>query len=538
MPFFTEEQLSFRQLADDFANQYFSLENILRDEENGKIRDEILQEAHQIGFTKLFLPEAPGEGTPDNISRMMMTERLCKSPSGAIVLIGPGLPLAAIMRAGSPGLQREITLALNHSSPARFAFALTEPGIGSDATQIRTKAVSEGNYFVLNGTKAFITGAGYVKEAGERGYAVVMAQVSEVGDKNGLRAFIVRGDNPGYTVSEPYQKMGLHASDTREVLLENCRVPLEAMLGSHAQSWEEIQEFAQVMKATLDTTRPYIAALALGIASRAYDLALLAATEMKKIRGKPLIQFQAIRHSLAEMRTEIEAVAQLTYSTGKTLDKIFAKQQRGFPFEEGSMAKYLAADVAVRATRKALEMLGGDGYMVETGAALYANAAAVFPIWEGTENIQLQTIARRLAPLEEALTGFEDISSEYAFTLTGASKVYNDIIRNVQDLGLFQENQAVRFDVARVRSRLEAGIQLGKYALSSPEHQALADYYSRRVVQEVLKLRSNLKLEGRIPEPPCLPAQIRSLSSYALLDEIAGDENNFKLRPSRQWYTL
>jgi len=552
MPLFTQEQLDFRKAADVFANKHFSLEAVLQDERNGEVRDDVLKAAQKQGFTSLYVPDETGKFPYDTVSMMMIAERLCKSPSGGIVLIGPGLPLAAILRAGSPQQQAEIRKAMEGEMPGRFAFALTEAGVGSDATQIRTKAVNDGDYFVLNGTKAFITGAGYVKEAGERGYAVAMAQMFEVGNRQGIRAFIVRGDNPGYQVGQPYDKMGLHASDTREVILDNCRVHKDAMLGMHAQSMEEMVEMQRVMKTTLDTSRPFVGILALGIASHAYDEALKAATETKQIRGKPLIQFQQIRHTLAEMRTELEAAAQLTYSTGRTLDRISAGDLRGFPEEEASMAKYLAADTAVRVCRRALEIFGGDGYMNDTGMSMYANAAAVFPIWEGTENIQLQTIARKLQPLTKRV--IPSLSTDYISTVSRASEIYRGLLDHCRKTGEFDANQTVQFALAKMRSQLEAAHQLGEFAQASTEGLSweekrknqsvlMATVYARRVAADVFRLAEEFlagdsaldrEIAGAIPG--LQSARLSTGSTYKLLDDIAGGESNFLLTPSGKWY--
>lgn len=552
MPTFTKDQLDFRKAADVFANKHFSLEAVLQDERNGKVRDDVLKAAQKQGFTSLYVPDETGKFPYDTVSMMMIAERLCKSPSGGIVLIGPGLPLAAILRAGSPQQQAEIRKAMEGETPGRFAFALTEAGVGSDATQIRTKAVNDGDYFVLNGTKAFITGAGYVKDAGERGYAVAMAQMFEVGNRQGIRAFIVRGDNPGYQVGKPYDKMGLHASDTREVILDNCRVHKDAMLGMHARSMEEMVEMQRVMKTTLDTSRPFVGILALGIASHAYDEALKAATETKQIRGKPLIQFQQIRHTLAEMRTELEAAAQLTYSTGRTLDRISAGELRGFPEEEASMAKYLAADTAVRVCRRALEIFGGDGYINDTGMSMYANAAAVFPIWEGTENIQLQTIARKLQPLTKRV--IPSLSTDYISTVSRASEIYRGLLDHCRKTGELDGNQVVQFGLAKMRSQLEAAHQLGEFAQASTEGLSweekrknqsvlMATVYARRVAADVFRLAEEFvsgdsaldrEISGAIPG--LQSARLSTGSTYKLLDDIAGTGDHLLLTPSGKWY--
>ncbi len=554
MSSFTEDQLTFRAAADDFAKKHFSLEDVLQDERNGKVRDSVLKDAHALGFTSLYVPNEQGKFPYDTVSMMMITERLCKSPAGGIVLIGPGLPLAAILRGGSPQQQAEIRASMVGEMPGRFAFALTEPGVGSDATQIRTKAVNDGDHFILNGTKAFITGAGYVKEAGERGYAVVMAQLGQVGNKQGIRAFIVRGDNPGYQVGPPYDKMGLHGSDTREVILDNCRVHQDAMIGIQAKSFAEGLEVQRVMKMTLDTSRPFVAALALGIASRAYDLALEAATKTKKIRDKPLIQFQSIRHTLAEMRMELETVAQLTYSAGRTLDRIFAGEFKELPEEESSMAKYLAADTAVRVCRRALEVFGGDGYMNEMGMSMYANAAAVFPIWEGTENIQLQSIARKfvsrsgvLALVSENRLPPESVSSEYADNLGASIRSYNLALQTAHGRGLLDQ-QAVQFSLARLRSQIEAGLQIGDFAFSGSSSSSERDYrvllataYGRTVADTTITGALNILGDDTAFGPLGIRrAREKELaafgSSFQLLDRIAGSEDCFLLKPSGAWY--
>ena len=546
MPAFTEDQLTFRRAADDFAQRHFSLEKVLQDEKNGRVRDEVLMDAHKnMGFTSLYIPGEDGKFPYDTVSMMMIAERLCKSPSAAINLIGPGLPLAAILRAGSPDQQAEIRRAMEGDMPGRFAFALTEPGVGSDATQIRTKARADGDYFVLTGTKAFITGAGHVKNAGERGYAVVMAQLGEVGNKQGIRAFIVRGDNLGYAVGQSYDKMGLHASDTREVVLEDCRVHKDAMLGIHAKDFAEMMEMQRVMKMTLDTSRPVVAALALGIASAAYDRAVEIA-QTKQIRGKPLTQFQEMRHTLAGMRVDLEAVAQLVYSSGRILDRIFTGELKGFPEEEASMAKYLAARTAVGVTRKALEVFGGDGYITESGMAMYDGAAAVFPIWEGTENVQLQTIARKLKPFDEGrVPVFEGLATEYTKNMLASANAYNLALRIAQERKDF-DHQSVQFSLARMRSQLEAGVQIGVFAADTCEptrreyNLLLAAGYVRSMTDGVLVAAKDIVGdETGFGEQGIQRArwseQIQGTRSR-LFDRITGTESDLLLTPSRGWY--
>lgn len=192
------------------------------------------------------------------------------------------------------------------------------------------------------------------------------------------------------------------------------------------------------------------------------------------------------------------------------------------------MAKYLAADLAVRTSRKALKMLGGDGYMIETGAALYANAAAVFPIWEGTENIQLQTIARRITLLEE----WELVPAGLRLAMDG----YNEILKHTREKDLFEKNQALHFDIARVRSKLEAAIHLTKYLTATGENLAMGEYYSCQVLGQIIELRQDLVLSEKLWELSLQPNS--SSSSYMFLDQIAGNEHDFKLRPSREWYTV
>lgn len=544
MPVFTEDQLTYRRAAQDFSERYFSLDDVLRDERNGAVRDEVIKDAHKMGFTSMYVPGEDGKFPFDAVSMMFMADRLCASPSAAINLIGPGLPLAAVLRAGSPDQQAEIRRAMEGDMPARFAFALTEPGVGSDATQIRTKARADGDDFVLTGTKAFITGAGHVKNAGERGYAVVMAQLGEVGNRQGIRAFIVRGDNLGYTVSPPYDKMGLHASDTREVVLEDCRVHRSAMLGIHAKDFAEMLEMQRVMKMTLDTSRPVVAALALGIASAAYDRALDIA-QTKEIRGKPLTQFQEIRHTLAGMRVDLEAVAQLVYSTGRTLDRIFNGELKGFPEEEASMAKYLAARTAVGVTRKALEIFGGDGYITESGMAMYDSAAAVFPIWEGTENVQLQTVARKLKSFDEKRIPVLEGAMEYTKNMLASAGAYNLALRLAQDRKDI-DHQSVQFSLARMRSQLEAGVQVGVFAADTSDsarqqyNLLLAAAYVRSMTDGVIAAAKDIVGDGTpFGEQGIQRARLSELAfgiKPMLFDRIAGMENNFVLMPSKAWY--
>lgn len=256
------------------------------------------------------------------------------------------------------------------------AFGLTEPEAGSDAGGTRTTAVLDGDEWVINGTKCFIT------NASQAGVAVVTAVTEPGQGTRGISSFIVPTDTPGFTASAPYEKLGLKASDTAEIVMEDVRVPRENLLGKRGEG------FKQFMQA-LDGGRISIGALSVGIAQACLDEALAYARERVQF-GRPISKFQAIQFKLADMATAVELSRLAVYRAAWLKDQ-------GLPFtREAAMAKLFASETAVKAALEAVQIFGGYGYTKEYPVERYLRDAKLMEIGEGTSEIQRLVIARRL----------------------------------------------------------------------------------------------------------------------------------------------
>jgi len=257
------------------------------------------------------------------------------------------------------------------------SFALTEPEAGSDVASIRTTAVRQGDHYVLNGQKRFITHGGIAD------LYVIFATVDRSLGHQGITAFIVEGDAPGLSAGKKEEKMGMRACHTGDVILEDVRVPVENRLG------EEGEGFYIAMQA-FEHTRPTVAACAVGVARAAYEYALQYAQERVQF-GKPIIAKQAIRFMLADMATEIDAARLLAWRAAWRVDQ-------GLPCNiQASMAKVYAADMAMRVTTDAVQVLGGYGYMREYPVEKWMRDAKILQIVEGTSQIQKVVISQMLA---------------------------------------------------------------------------------------------------------------------------------------------
>jgi alkylation response protein AidB-like acyl-CoA dehydrogenase len=258
-----------------------------------------------------------------------------------------------------------------------MSYALTEPGAGSDAGALTTRVVRDGDSFVLNGTKRFITGAG-VSHA-----YVVFATSDPALRTKGISAFLVRKDDPGVSFGKAEKKMGIKGSPTREVILTDARIPLDRLVG------EEGAGFGIAMK-TLDYSRPVIAAQAVGIAQGALDFAARYATERKQF-GERVADFEGIRFMLADMAMRLEASRVLTYRALAACDAGDARMTF-----HSSVAKCVASDAAMAITTDAVQILGGYGYVKEYPVERYMRDAKITQIYEGTNQIQRVVIAREL----------------------------------------------------------------------------------------------------------------------------------------------
>jgi alkylation response protein AidB-like acyl-CoA dehydrogenase len=256
------------------------------------------------------------------------------------------------------------------------AWGLTEPNTGSDAGNMRTVAVEDGDYYVLNGAKNFIT-------HGKSGnVAVVIARTGEVGDSHGMTAFIIERGTPGFEAGRKEDKLGMRASETTELIFTDCRVPKENVIGKVGDG------FVQSLK-VLDGGRISIAALSLGIAQGAYEAALQYSKERHQF-NKPISDFQAISFKLADMATEIEAASLLTYRAADMKDRGLSVNR------ESAMAKYYASEVCVRVSNESVQIFGGYGYTKDYPAEKFYRDSKLCTIGEGTSEIQKLVIARTI----------------------------------------------------------------------------------------------------------------------------------------------
>ncbi|HSJ58557.1 MAG TPA: acyl-CoA dehydrogenase family protein [Anaerolineae bacterium] len=375
----TEEQEQMRQLARRFATNEIrpvAAEYDQREETPW----ELLQQAAQIGLLSYNYPEVYGGGGVDSVlTSCLVAEELSWGCLGvATAILGCGLAAVPILIAGTEAQKaRYLPWFCDDRQVHAGAFALTEPDAGSDVAALRTTAVRDGDCYVLNGQKRFITLGGVA------GLYALFATVDPRLGHMGITAFIVEADRPGVSAGRKELKMGMRASHTGDVILENVRVPVENRLG------EEGQGFFLAMKA-FEHTRPVVAACAVGLARAAYEYAGEYAAQRVQF-GKPILAKQAVRFLLADMATEIEAARLLTWRAACLADE-------GRPCNvPASMAKRFAADMAMRVTTDAVQVLGGYGYMREYPVEKWMRDAKVLQIVEGTSQIQRVVISQMLA---------------------------------------------------------------------------------------------------------------------------------------------
>ncbi|MER7642101.1 MULTISPECIES: acyl-CoA dehydrogenase [unclassified Streptomyces] len=325
----------------------------------------------------VHVPEEYGGTGADALATVIVIEevaRVCASSSliPAVNKLG-SLP---VILSGSEDLKKRYMTPLAKGD-AMFSYALSEPDAGSDAAGMKTKAVRDGDHYVLNGVKRWITNAG-VSE-----YYTVMAVTDPEKRSKGISAFVVEKSDEGVSFGAPEKKLGIKGSPTREVYLDNVRIPADRMIGAEGTG------FATAMK-TLDHTRITIAAQALGIAQGALDYAKGYVKERKQF-GKPIADFQGIQFMLADMAMKIEAARALTYQAAAASER----GDKNLTFQ-GAAAKCFASDVAMEVTVDAVQLLGGYGYTRDYPVERMMRDAKITQIYEGTNQVQRIVMARNL----------------------------------------------------------------------------------------------------------------------------------------------
>jgi len=374
--YLTEEQTDLRNLAREFS--VGSIAPVaLEYDQKAEFPWPVVKEMARMDFFRLWIP-AEYDGMDGGVmSLVLVTEEFSKACGGiALALAGSALGTFPLLISGTEE-QKKKYLPILASGEALAAFCLTEPEAGSDAGAIQTTAKRDGDAYILNGTKHFITNGGVAK------YYTVIASTDPARGSRGASAFIVEDGTPGLSFGKKEDKMGIRASATCEVVFEDCRIPKANLLGKEGQG------FMVAMK-TLDKSRPGVAAQALGIATGAYEHAVRYSRTRRQF-GVSIASFQAVQFLLADMATEIEAVRALLYATARMIDqgeKEYAK--------ESAMCKVLAGDVAMKVTTDAVQIFGGYGYMKDYPVEKYMRDAKITQIYEGTNQIQRGVIARHV----------------------------------------------------------------------------------------------------------------------------------------------
>lgn len=372
---FTDEQLMMRNMVRDFAKE--EITPFIEQMEEGEFPTAILKKMGELGLMGITAPEKYGGAEMDFTSYITAIHELSKASGviGVILSVHTSVGTNPILNFGS---QQQIEKYVPKLASGEYlgAFCLTEPAAGSDAGSLKTKAVLDGDDYVLNGSKVFITNGGAADTY------IVFASTKPTAGSRGISAFIVEKGTPGLIIGKNEKKMGLHGSKTVQLTFENMRVPAENLLG------EENKGFSIAM-ANLNVGRIGIAAQALGIAEAAYEYAVAYAKERVQF-GKPIAQQQGIGFKLADMATQVEAAKLLVYnaadlySKGKDCNK------------QASMAKLFASKAAMDVTIEAIQVFGGYGYTKDYPVERLFRDAKVTEIYEGTSEIQRMVISKQL----------------------------------------------------------------------------------------------------------------------------------------------
>lgn len=372
---FTDEQLMMRNMVRDFAQT--EIAPFIEQMEQGEFPRHLLKKMGELGLMGITAPAEYGGAEMDFTSYILAIHELSKVSAvmGVILSVHTSVGTNPILYFGSD-VQKDKYVPKLAAGEYIGAFCLTEPGAGSDAGSLKTRAVRDGDAYVLDGSKVFIT------NGGEADVYIVFASTNPEAGTRGISAFIIEKDTPGFIVGKDEKKMGLHGSRTVQLTFENMRIPAENLLGEEGQGFK-------IAMANLDVGRIGIAAQSLGIA----EAALEAATNYAKERvqfGKPIAQQQAVGFKLADMATAVEASKLLVYRAAYL-------RSEGLPCgKEASMAKLFASQTAMDTAIEAVQIFGGYGYTEDYPVERYFRDAKVTQIYEGTSEIQRIVISKHV----------------------------------------------------------------------------------------------------------------------------------------------
>jgi alkylation response protein AidB-like acyl-CoA dehydrogenase len=373
----SEEQRALRDSIREFAEAEIA-PHAAEWDRTSTFPTETVRQLGELGAMGVALPEEYGGIGAGALAQALVVEELARIDSSIAVTVGANVSIAGepILQFGTEE-QKQRWLVPLAKGEHLGAFASTEPDAGSDVQGARTTARRENGCWVINGAKAFTTNAGTELSA-----FVIATARTEVEGKDALTTFVIPNGTPGYEPKKPYHKMGWHASDTRELVFNDCRVPDEAMLGPLGKG-------ARVFLTVLDGGRVGIAAMSVGLAQGALEQATKYAKERSAF-GAPIAKQQAIQFKLAELKTQIEAARLLTYRAA-------AMKDAGVRYtEEAAQAKLFASEVAVRAAEENMQIHGGFGFIEESAVPRFYRDAKVLTIGEGTSEILKLVIARQM----------------------------------------------------------------------------------------------------------------------------------------------
>jgi butyryl-CoA dehydrogenase len=372
----TEEQKMIQKLTRDFSQE--KVKPLAAElDETSRYPSELIEEMAGLGLMGIAIPEEYGGAGMDNVCYAIALEEIscgCAS-TGVIMSVNNSLVCDPLYKNGSED-QKVRVLAPLASGEKLGCFGLTEPQAGSDASNQKTTAVRDGDSWVLNGQKNFIT------NGAEADTAIVFASTDREKGHRGISAFIVESNAPGFSVPKVEKKLGISASSTAELLFEDCRIPAENLLGEQGKGFRIALE-------TLDGGRIGIAAQALGIARAALEASIQYSQERVQF-NQPIARFQAIQFMISDMATELDAARFLTHRAA------CLKDRNARHTTESSMAKLFASEMAMRVTTKAIQIHGGYGYVKEYPVERHFRDAKITEIYEGTSEVQRMVIAANL----------------------------------------------------------------------------------------------------------------------------------------------
>ncbi|MBS4173563.1 acyl-CoA dehydrogenase [Bacillus sp. FJAT-49736] len=372
----TEEQKMIWRTIREFSEEEVAVGALERDRTK-QFPKEIFKKLSDLGMMGLPFPEEYGGAGADTISFAIVVEELSRACGSTGITYSAHISLGgAPINMFGTSEQKEKFLTPICTGESLGAFGLTEPNAGSDAGGTKTTAVLDGNDFVINGNKCFITNASYAK------HLALTAITGESNGKKEISAIIVPTDAEGFTVIDNYEKMGLHASNTTELVLEDVRVPQENLLGERGKGFKQFL-------VTLDGGRIGIGAMAVGIAQAAYEKALEYAKERKQF-GRSLAEFQVTQFKIADMAMKIELARNMVYKAAWLKDQ-------GKPFaKEAAMCKLYASEICMEITNQAVQIHGGNGYMKDYHVERFMRDAKLLEIGEGTSEVQRMVISREV----------------------------------------------------------------------------------------------------------------------------------------------